>query len=90
MDKKSEDVDLKCSEESFKYLDFAKAEIDILKSEQSKKIDEVISNLRNVIINQLKMYGKNSYKKNQVLSQVDEVLKVYSNELKSDRSHVVL
>lgn len=81
MDKKSEDVDLKCSEESFKYLDFAKAEIDILKSEQSKKIDEVISNLRNVIINQLKMYSKNSYKKNQVLSQVDEVLKVYSNEL---------
>lgn len=81
MDKKSEDVDLKFSEESFKYLDFAKAEIDILKSEQSKRIDEVISNLRNVIINQLKMYSKSSYKKNQVLSQVDEVLRVYSNEL---------
>ena len=81
MDKKSEDVDLKCSEESFKYLDFAKAEINILKSEQSKKIDEIISNLRNVIINQLEMYSKNSYKKNQVLSQVDEVLKLYSNEL---------
>ena len=81
MDKKSEDVDLKCSEESFKYLDFAKAEIDILKSEQTKRIDEVISNLRNVIINQLKMYSKSSYKKNQVLSQVDEVLRVYSNEL---------
>lgn len=81
MDKKSEDVDLKFSEESFKYLDFAKAEIDILKSEQSKRIDEIISNLRNVIINQLKMYSKSSYKKNQVLSQVDEVLKVYSNEL---------
>ena len=83
MDKKSEDVDLKFSEESFKYLDFAKAEIDILKSEQSKRIDEVISNLRNVIINQLKMYSKSSYKKNQVLSQVDEVLRVYSNELNS-------
>ena len=83
MDKKSEDVDLKFSEESFKYLDFAKAEIDILKSEQSKGIDEVISNLRNVIINQLKMYSKSSYKKNQVLSQVDEVLRVYSNELNS-------
>lgn len=83
MDKKSENVDLKCSEESFKYLDFVKAEIDILKSEQSKRIDEVISNLRNVIINQLKMYSKSSYKKNQVLSQVDEVLKVYSNELNS-------
>ena len=81
MDKKSEDVDLKFSEESFKYLDFAKAEIDILKSEQSKRIDEIISNLRNVIINQLKMYSKSSYKKNQVLSQVDEVLRVYSNEL---------
>lgn len=81
MDKKSEDVDLKFSEESFKYLDFAKAEIDILKSKQSKRIDEVISNLRNVIINQLKMYSKSSYKKNQVLSQVDEVLRVYSNEL---------
>ena len=81
MDKKSENVDLKCSEESFKYLDFAKAEIDILKSEQFKRIDEVISNLRNVIINQLKMYSKSSYKKNQVLSQVDEVLRVYSNEL---------
>lgn len=81
MDKKSEDVDLKFSEESFKYLDFAKAEIDILKSEQSKRIDEVISNLRNVIINQLKKYSKSSYKKNQVLSQVDEVLRVYSNEL---------
>ena len=81
MDKKSEDVDLKFSEESFKYLDFAKAEIDILKSEQTKRIDEVISNLRNVIINQLKMYSKSSYKKNQVLSQVDEVLRVYSNEL---------
>lgn len=81
MDKKSEYVDLKCSEESFKYLDFAKAEINILKSEQSKKIDEIISNLRNVIINQLEMYSKNSYKKNQVLSQVDEVLKLYSNEL---------
>ena len=81
MDKKSENVDLKCSEESFKYLDFAKAEIDILKSEQTKRIDEVISNLRNVIINQLKMYSKSSYKKNQVLSQVDEVLRVYSNEL---------
>lgn len=81
MDKKSKDVDLKFSEESFKYLDFAKAEIDILKSEQSKRIDEVINNLRNVIINQLKMYSKSSYKKNQVLSQVDEVLKVYSNEL---------
>ena len=76
MDKKSEDVDLKFSEESFKYLDFAKAEIDILKSEQSKRIDEIISNLRNVIINQLKMYSKSSYKKNQVLSQVDEVLRV--------------
>ena len=83
MDKKSEDVDLKCSEESFKYLDFEKAEIDILKSEQSERIDEVINNLRNVIINQLEMYSKNSYKKNQVLSQVDEVLKVYSNELNS-------
>lgn len=83
MDKKSEDVDLKLSKESFKYLDFAKAEIDILKSEQSKGIDEVISNLRNVIINQLKMYSKSSYKKNQVLSQVDEVLRVYSNELNS-------
>ena len=83
MDKKSENVDLKCSEESFKYLDFAKAEIDILKSEQSKRIDEVISNLRNVIINQFKMYSKSSYKKNQVLSQVDEVLRVYSNELNS-------
>lgn len=81
MDKKSENVDLKFSEESFKYLDFAKAEIDILKSEQFKRIDEVISNLRNVIINQLKMYSKSSYKKNQVLSQVDEVLRVYSNEL---------
>ena len=81
MDKKGENVDLKCSEESFKYLGFAKAEIDILKSEQSKRIDEVISNLRNVIINQLKMYSKSSYKKNQVLSQVDEVLRVYSNEL---------
>lgn len=81
MDKKSEDVDLKCSEESFKYLDFAKAEIDILKSEQYKRIDEVISNLRNVIINQLKMYSKSSYKKDQVLSQVDEVLRIYSNEL---------
>lgn len=81
MDKKSENVDLKCSEKSFKYLDFAKTEIDILKSEQSKKIDEIISNLRNVIINQLEMYSKNSYKKNQVLSQVDEVLRAYSNEL---------
>ena len=83
MNKKSENVDLKCSEESFKYLDFVKAEIDILKSEQSERIDEVINNLRNVIINQLEMYSKNSYKKNQVLSQVDEVLKVYSNELNS-------